>query len=99
MLASTAAALRLGDKEMMLLDGINPLNPFPAGFPTYVNPYAFKYQYPPVRDNGYRGVYVSDWGMTAVATAAVGAVAAWQQSYCWCRQQLGTTDARASGLV
>lgn len=58
---TAAAAAR--DKEIMLLDGINPLNPFPAGLELVpAMPYLYKYQEPPVPANAYRGVYVSAQG-------------------------------------
>lgn len=49
-----------GEKELMLLDGVNPLNPFPAGLDALPSmPYKYKYEEPPVPANAYRGVYVS----------------------------------------
>lgn len=61
--ATTAAAsLSMQDKEFMLLDGVNPLNPFPAGLEAVpALPYVTQSHYtePPVPANGYRGVYVS----------------------------------------
>jgi hypothetical protein len=59
-LTSTAAAFGPRDQELMLLDGIDPLNPFPAGLsPVPTIPFLYKYQEPAVPSNAYRGVYVS----------------------------------------
>jgi hypothetical protein len=59
-LTSPAAAFGPRDQELMILDGINPLNPFPAGLDlTPPIPGLNKYQEPAVPANAYRGVYVS----------------------------------------
>lgn len=58
LLLATAAAVSTDRKEIMLLDGVNPLNPFPAGLDVLPSmPYLYKYQYPALPDNAYRGVY------------------------------------------